>query len=625
MPKNAQQKPSDCTTIGLLRLLRPRLRPYRAQLGCAGGAIVLDAILTACRPWPLKVVIDRVISFDPRPSRVPMLGDLLDRANTDPMIILYACCAATVLIALSTGLLTYYFTQTLGDVGHRLVFNLRSELFTHMQRLSLRYHDRQRTGDLTSRLTSDIQAIQDIVSNGIIHLGSNGCLLAAMVVVMVWLNWQFALAALAVAPLLFWAVFRYTNRIRVAAREARVSDGILASVAQETLSSIRIVQGLAQEDQQSERFEAQNAVSLKAYLEGIRYQARVAPYLDVLAAVGLAVVMWFGAMQVRSGALTTGDVVVFFAYVTNLYSPMKALARVSNAFSKASVRADRIGEVMEERCEVTDRQNARPASRFKGSIRYQEVAFEYKAGQPILSGINLEIAPGERIALVGATGAGKSTLVSLVPRLYDPTRGAVWIDGEDIRNYSVQSLREQISLVLQDSLLLSGTIRDNIAFGRSSARDEEILAAAVAANADEFIRRLPDGYDTWVAERGTTLSGGEKQRIAIARAILRDSPILLLDEPTSGLDAVAEGLVIEAIERASKGRTTIMVAHRLTALRFANRIIVLDGGQVVEEGSHAALLAHNQRYASLYRAHQNVLPGQGINWIDPVSLQAGQA
>ncbi len=590
---------------GWLRLFWPRLLPFRAPLGCAALAMVLDAFLTVCRPWPLKVVIDCVLSPEPQPTRVPLLGRWLDQAAPGPMTILYAACAVTVLLAVGTGLLTYYYTRALGEVGQRIVLALRRDLFAHLQRLSLRFHDRQRTGDLTARLTSDTRAMQDVLASGTILLGSNACLLAGMVAVMVWLNWQFALAALAVAPLLFWTVFRYTRRIQAAASSARASDGMLASVGQETLASIRIVQGLDQEGQQTGRFEAHNESSFLAYLRGARYQARVAPFVDVLAAVGLAVVMWFGATQVRAGALTTGDVVVFFAYVTNLYSPMKALARLSHAFTKAAVGAERIAEVLRVRCEVADREGARPAPRLKGGIRFQDVAFEYEPGQPILSRVNLTIAPGETVAIVGPTGAGKSTLVSLVPRLYDPSGGVVQIDGEDVRNYSLESLRAQVGLVLQDSLLLSGTIRDNIAFGRPGASDEEVIAAAVRAGADELIRALPDGYQTWVAERGATLSGGQKQRIAIARAILRDAAILILDEPTSGLDVVSERNVIDALERAAEKRTTILVAHRLATLRFADRIVVLEGGHVVEEGSHAALLAHNRRYATLYRASQN--------------------
>ncbi|RTM07741.1 MAG: ABC transporter ATP-binding protein [Hyphomicrobiales bacterium] len=573
---------------------------HRLSLALAGFAMLGDALLTVLRPWPLKVVIDRVIPSSPKAIRVPFVGAWLSDTNIDRMSILFGACSATLLIAAGTGLLTYWYTRTMGQVAQHYAFDLRATLFAHMQRLSLRFHDRQRTGDLIARLTSDIQAVQDAIANSGIILMTNAFLLCGMLAMMLWLNWEFALVALSVAPLLYWCISRNTDRIRSASRLARRSTGQLAALAQETLSSIRIVQGLAQEEQQDGRFATQSTKSLQAYLDGVRYQAAVAPAVDLLAAAGLCMVMWFGATRVLSGALTTGDVVIFFAYVTNLYSPMRALSKSANSSARTLVGLERIVEVLETRSDVEDTSNATPIEVTRGKIEFRDVSFAYPDGPRILDGINLTINPGETLAIVGATGTGKSTLVSLVPRFYDPTQGAILIDDQDLRRCQVRSLRSQISMVLQDALLFSGTIRENIAFGRPAATAEEIIAAARTANAHAFIQQLEDGYDTVIAEGGTTLSGGQRQRVSIARAVLRNSPILILDEPTSGLDAMAERAVVEALRAASKGRTTLIIAHRLATVRFADRIVVMDRGRIAEVGTHQQLLDGNGLYVRLF-------------------------
>src|SRR5437879_2959520 len=412
----------DKSEKGSILYILPLFLAHWRKISLAFLTMVLDAVLGVMRPWPLKVVIDRVLSH--KPSRVPLIHTWLDNAPYTKMQVLYGSCAAVLLIAVITGLTTYCHSRLLRNVGPRFVFDLRRDLFAHMQRLSLRFHDTQKTGDLTTRLTSDIQSIQDFIANGVIVFGSNMLLLTSMAALMFWLNWRFALASLSIAPLMFWMVYRHKLLIKRATRKARASTGLLASLAQETLASIRIVQGLAQEDQIDQRFQVQSESSFQAFLQSMRYQARIAPVVDFCSAIGLTMVMWYGARSVLAGRITTGDVVIFFAYVNNFYSPMKAITRSTNTFTKASIGAERIVEVLQHRSEVRDRKRARPAPKFRGAIEFRDVSFEYEPGVPVLSHVNLCVAPGKKLAIVVATGAGKSTLASLVLRFYDPTAGA---------------------------------------------------------------------------------------------------------------------------------------------------------------------------------------------------------
>jgi ABC-type multidrug transport system fused ATPase/permease subunit len=576
------------------------LRASRGRLAWAGLAVLADGVLTLCRPWPVKVVIDRVLRGDHRPLRLPLLAGWLEATRPDRAHLLLGACAASLLIGIGTGVFTYAYTRTMGDVGRHLAFDVRRTLFGHLQRLSLRFHDGQRIGDLTARLTSDIQGVQDVVANGLSVLAANALLLLGMVGVMLWLDWRFALVALSLAPILLLTVFRYTRRIRAAARVARTSNGVLAAFTQETLAAIRIVQGLGREAFQERRFDTQNRQSLDASLLGIRYQARIAPLVDVLAGGGLALVMWYGARSVAAGRVTTGDVVIFFAYVTNLYAPMRALARLSSAAGRAAVGAERIGDILRVSHEVRDRPGALAAPRLSGAVELEGVSFGYDLRRPVLHDVSLRVVAGERVAVVGASGAGKSTLVSLIARLYDPSAGAIRADGHDLRDLRLASFREQISIVLQEPLLFSGTPADNILFGRPAASRAEVEAAARAAGADAFIRALPEGYDTTIGERGVTLSGGQRQRLAIARAILRDAPIVILDEPTSGLDLPTERELMAALGAVIAGKTTFLIAHRPSTLELATRVVVIEGGRVVEDGPPAQLLRRRGPFAQLH-------------------------
>jgi subfamily B ATP-binding cassette protein MsbA len=573
------------------------LKPYRRALGWGLAAVLADAALNLCKPWPLKIVIDRVLPPVPKAGRLPLIHSWLDGLGIDRTTLLAGACIATLLVAVGTGAATYAYKKILGRVGRAFAHDLRRELFAHLGRLSLKFHDAHRTGDLITRLTSDVSTVQETATETGVEAVKNVLQCAALFGVMLWMNWRFALVSLWVAPLIAWTAGRVRARVRASARAARASNGLLASVAQETLSSMRIVQGLAQEDQQLERFQKHNRRSLDAYREGIEHQARMAPVIDLLEATGLALLMGFGALQVTQGAASVGDLVVFFAYLNKLYTPMKSLSKGTIVLAKARAAAERISALRDATPQVADRPGAAAAPRLAGAVEFRDVSFSYEPGRPALSGINLRILPGEKVALVGPSGSGKSTILSLVSRLVDPTSGAVLLDGRDVREYRLRSVRDQVSLVLQDSMLFSGTVRENVAFGRPGAQDAAIVYACILADADGFIRELPEGYETELSERGSTLSGGQRQRLALARAILRDTPLLLLDEPTSGLDAPQEEVVLRALERACEGKTTLLVSHHPRCARFVDRIIVLDKGEIVEWGTRAELLARGGFFA----------------------------
>jgi subfamily B ATP-binding cassette protein MsbA len=478
--------------------------------------------------------------------------------------------------------------------------DLRRSVYHHVQRLSLSFHDKGRTGDLISRITSDIDAIQDFISQALLGIVVNVLTLFGMLAVMFYLNWRFTLIALSVAPPLFVVVYTYTRRIKQASRAVRKKESEIVSVAQEVLSSIRVVKAFAREDYEQERFERQSLESVETALQARSLKAKLAPVVQVIVAVGTSLVLWYGTRLVLAGELSTGSLLVFLIYLGKMYKPMRELSKMADTVSKTAVGFERVREVIDMEREVKNVKGARPAPRFQGDIEFAHVDFGYSPDSLTLRDVNFRIKPGQVAAFVGPTGAGKTTIASLVARFYDPTRGEVRIDGHDIRSYRLKSLRQQIAFVLQESVLFRAPIWQNIAYGKPEASRAEIIAAAKLANADEFIVQMPEGYDTMVGERGATLSGGQRQRIAIARAIIRNAPILILDEPTSDLDAASEELVFDALGRLMEGRTSMVIAHRLTTVRKADVIFVLDKGSIVEQGTHDQLLKQGGLYAELH-------------------------
>jgi subfamily B ATP-binding cassette protein MsbA len=519
-----------------------------------------------------------------------------------PQAILEFAVFAVLAIAVVGAVSTYAEKSITTRVGQWVMHDLRTTLYSHMQRLSLAYHDHTQTGDLLSRVTSDIDAIQSFIASGLLGALVSSLTLVGMVGVMFYLNWRFTLIALSISPILYGVVYSYTRRIKKAAREVRKKEGEIVSVISEVLSSIRVVKAFAREEYEQQRLEEESLESVEIAMRARSLKAKLAPLVEIIVAVGTCLVLWFGARMVLNGALSAGALIVFIFYLGKMYKPMQELSKMTDSYSKAAVGYERIREILDTdgEAEIKDLPGARRAARFRGAIEFENVNFAYEPTTPVLKNVSFKIEPGQVAALVGPTGAGKTSIISLIPRFYDPNSGAVKIDGTDVRRFQQKSFRQQISFVLQESLLFHAPIWNNIAYGKPEASRYEILRAAELANAHEFIKDLPDGYNTMVGERGVTLSGGQRQRIAIARAIIRNTPILILDEPSSGLDASAEKLVMEALDRLMEGRTCIVIAHRLSTIRGADIIFVVQDGEIIESGKHDRLLQLGGLYFKLY-------------------------
>jgi ATP-binding cassette, subfamily B, bacterial len=592
--------------FGIAALLRPHWRAISLAFVAVVGEICADLL----EPWPLKMVIDYVLQSKKMPDW--LAGMVSKVAGHDPIAVLNAAVIGVAVIAIIGAISTYAEKYLTTSVGQWVTHDLRRTLYHHIHRLSLSQHDGTRVGDLIGRVTSDIEAIQSFIVTALLGSVVSVLTLLGMVGVMFYLNWRFTLIALSVAPALFGLVFYYTRRIKKASREVRKKESELVSVVQEVLSSIRVVKAFSREEYEQERFETQSLENVEIALRARTIKAKLSPLVDVIVAVGTCLVLGYGARLVLSGGMTTGSLVVFIFYLGKMYKPMRDLSKMTDTISKAFVGYERIVEVLQTESQVKDLPGARNAPKFKGEIEFENVSFSYTE-QQILRELSFTIRAGQVAAFVGPTGAGKTTIISLVARFYDPTNGVIKIDGRDIRTCKLQSLRGQMSFVLQETLLFRAPVWQNIAYGKPQASRAEIIKAAEIANAAEFIDKLPNRYDTLLGERGVTLSGGQRQRIAIARAVLRDAPILILDEPTSSLDASAETLVVEALDRLMKGKTCIVIAHHLSTIRNADIIFVVKDGAIAEYGTHSELLEAGGIYSELFNAQSQPLNDEGAD------------
>jgi ATP-binding cassette subfamily B protein len=599
-PQNLKQGISGIGRI--IRHFLPQIRPQSRLIAVSFLALLAETGLRLLEPLPLKFIFDEIIykGFQVESLKVPFLD------NLNSIGLLTVLAFSLVAIAVLKGTMAYVSTAGMAVAATRIMSEVRANLYSHLQSLSLSFHHQAKTGDLITRVTYDVERLREVTVIAALPLLTNVLTMAGMLCVMTWLNIQLALTAIAIFPLFLITTAVMSKKIHKVAKKQRKREGAMAANAAEAMGAIKVVQALSLQSLLERSFAKQNQKSLNESAQTQKLKAGQERTVEILVAIATSIVLWRGVQLVMEGIVTPGDLLVFITYLKVAFKPMRQLAKYTGQIAKAIASGDRIVSLLEIAPEVKNTPWAYPARPFRGVIEFRDVSFAYKQEENTLQDISFRALPGQKIALVGASGGGKSTLVSLLLRLYDPQQGQILIDGNDIKDYTLESLRSQISIVLQESILFAASIRDNIAYGCVDATEKEIIMAARLANAHDFISKLPDGYDTVVGERGGTLSGGQRQRIAIARAAIRNAPIVVLDEPTVGLDNHSEKIVTEALDNLTQSSTTFLITHDLKTAQNSDRIYYLEGGKILESGTHQQLMQRGKHYATLYRLQQTV-------------------
>lgn len=558
------------------------VKPYLFRAFCAGICTIIAAGGTAYLPWVIKDMVDQVL----RDKNTEMLNYIA---------------MSIVVIFVIRGIAFYGQSYLMSYVGQRVIIDIRRAVFTKLQRLSMSFYDKNKTGTIMSYVTNDVSALQGALVDNVVEMITESVILIASIVMMIYLDWKLFLVTFGTFPFVLGFIDLFGKRIRKSGSRIQEAAADITSVLQETVSSARVIKSFVREGYEVARFDKENMNNFRANMKNAQLMATLTPTIEFVAAIGVTIILWYGGNSVINGEITAGSLVAFLTYAVNISNPIKRLSRVIGNIQKALAAAQRVFDVLDLPETIKDSDNAKKLPPAKGKVCFNDVSFSYNPGEQIISNISFDVKPGEMIAFVGPSGAGKSTVASLLPRFYDVDSGSITIDGQDLRGVTLDSLREQVGIVPQETVLFNGTVYDNILYGRLDATKEEVEAAAKAANAHNFIMELPDGYNTKLGDRGMNISGGQRQRISIARAILKNPQILILDEATSALDTESERVVQEALDRLMVGRTSFVIAHRLSTIKNADKIMVLEKGQLVEQGSHDELMAMNGLYAHLYQ------------------------